>query len=182
MRVMMALFAMLLWGGACEAPGPAEYFYGHDLSELQVYTPVDDSEGVHPSGSVLDNPQNPFSQIQPNNTNKWDLEASSRTVAFFGWASLLVFEPTGEHQFYAALNLKSIYQKEECEPDDLDRIKKMAISGFQAVLTHFPGSVSYLADGETSFFLAPLAAQNLSELGGELPAGYELEPNAEEVP
>jgi len=182
MRTLALIYGLAFLLLACGEPEPATYFYGHDLSSLSVYTPADDTEGVYPSETVLDNPQNPFSQIQPNATNKWDLENSSRIVAFFGWASLLVFEPTGEHQFYAARNLKSIYQKEDCEPEDLEQVKAMAISGFQALLIHFPNSISYLADGVTSFPLAPLAEQNIAELGGDLPAGYLPEPSSEVAP
>ena len=88
------------------------------------------------------------------------------TVAFYGWASVLAFQPTGEHQYYAASNLKAIYQKEECPPEYLETVKEMAIAAYNSVLTNFPDSISYLADGVTSFPLAPLAEQGIAELNG----------------
>ena len=172
MRMKMVMLCCFLMGAGCADPEPAAYFYGYDLSTLKIFEPQDKTEGIYPSMTVLDNPQNPFSQIQPNAETKWDLENASLTVAFYGWASILAFEATGEHQYYAASNLKAIYQKEECEAEDLEQIKEMAINAFASVLINFPTSISYLADGITSFPLAPLAEQGILELGGTLPAGY----------
>lgn len=181
MRVFFILLCIFYVAG-CAEPEPATYFYGYDLSTLKTFQPQDKSEGIYPSDLVLDNPQNPFSQIQPSATTKWELENSSLTVAFYGWASVLAFEPTGENQFYTATNLKAIYQKEECDPNNLEQIKEMAIDAYISVLINFPASISYLADGETSFPLAPLAEQGISELGGELPSGYRTDASDEVVP
>lgn len=165
--IVLSLLLLMFVGTGCGEVEPATYFYGYDLNELKTYSPQDDTEGVYPSSAVLSNPQNPFSQIQPNATTKWDLESSSSlTVAFYGWSSILVYEPTGEHQYYAANKLKGIYQKEECAPEDLETVREMAIKAYESVLTNFPTSISYLADGETSFPLAPLAEQALNELEG----------------
>ena len=172
-------FCLCFCVASCAEPEPATYFYGYDLETLQTFIPKDTSEGIYPSVAVLENPQNPFIKTQPSAETKWELESASLTVAFYGWASVLAFEPTGEHQFYAASNLKAIYQKEECPPEYLETVREMAIDAYRSVLTNFPDSISYLADGVTSFALAPLAEQGIAELDGM--SSVDAEMNDEEA-
>ena len=65
-----------------------------------------------------------------------------------------------------AAALHDMYLREESQPEDIYAVRDLAIDAYQALLDHFPGSVSYLADGETTFDLEPLACQGIVDLGG----------------
>jgi len=79
---------------------------------------------------------------------------------------MLAFEQTGEHQYYTAAALHSMYLRQESNPEDIYAVRDLAIAGYQAQLDYFPSGVSYLADGVTSFPLAPLSCQGIIDLGG----------------
>jgi hypothetical protein len=158
---------LLLSVTACERGG--EYRLGVDLSTLEFnyYSP---QMGVHPDASVLEDPNNLFSDGMTSET-KWVLEAEKdrpgHTVAcFYAWATELAYDPQGEHQYYTAAALHDMYLRQESEPGDIYSVRDLAIDGYQALLDHFPGSVSYLADGATTFDLEPLACQAIVDLGG----------------
>jgi hypothetical protein len=102
---------------------------------------------------------------------KWTLESNKdqpgHTVAcFYVWATELAFDPRGEHQYYTAAALHDMYLRDESRPEDIYAVRDLAIDGYQALLDHFAGSVSYLADGKTTFDLDPLACQGIVDLGG----------------
>ena len=63
----------------------------------------------------------------------------------------------GEHQYYTAA-LHDMYLREESKPEDIYVVRDLAIDAYQALLI-ISGSVSYLADGETTFDLE-LACRN----------------------
>jgi len=152
---------------ACQDGG--EYREGMDLSllEFNYYSPT---MGIHPDTVVLDDPNNIFSNGLTSET-KWTLESNKdragHTVAcFYAWATELAFDPRGENQYYTATALHDMYLREESKPEDIYAVRDLAIDAYQAVLDQFPGSVSYLADGETTFDLEPLACQGIIDLGG----------------
>ena len=82
-------------------------------------------------------------------------------------------EPTGEHQYYAGLNLQRIYQAGRAADDDLPAVRELAIAAFTSVLTNFPESVTYDTTGTIAFNLATPAYQGIVDLGG-VPRGWTL--------
>lgn len=167
MRVSKRILFALLWIGGCDPIEKAEYLYEEDLSALTRLSLISDESGIYPSEDVLDEPQNPFVRSPIGDQTKWHISMSAPFPAvFYCWATMLAREPTGEHQFHAANLLKLVYNNEQALEPHLPIIRQMAIAGFQAVLDHFPDSVTYLADGETSIRLAPFAYQGIKDLGG----------------
>jgi hypothetical protein len=167
MRRCTPILALLTVLAACDRGG--EYREGTDLSALE-FNYLSPTMGVHPDTSVLGDPNNIFAQGLTHET-KWVLESKKDqpglTVAcFYVWATELVFDPRGENQYYAATALHHMYLRDESRPEDIYAVRDLAIDGYQALLDHFPGSVSYLADGETTFDLGPLACQGIVDLGG----------------
>lgn len=152
---------------ACTRGG--EYREGMDLSTLE-FNYFSPTTGIHPDDVVLDDPNNIFASGMTSET-KWTLESNKNreglTVAcFYAWATELAYDPRGEHQYYTAAALHDMYLREESKPEDIYVVRDLAIDAYQALLDHFPGSVSYLADGETTFDLEPLACQGIVDLGG----------------
>jgi hypothetical protein len=165
-RSTLALSLLLLLG-ACERGGA--YREGIDLSTLE-FNYVSASMGIHPDTVVLGDPNNIFADGLTSET-KWVLESNKNqpghTVAcFYAWSTELAFDPRGEHQYYTAAALHDMYLREESQPEDVYAVRDLAIDAYQALLDHFPGSVSYLTDGETTFDLEPLACQGIEDLGG----------------
>ena len=147
----------------------AVYDVGTELAEIEfVYT--DSSHGVHPNTGVLFDSNNPFRP--PMGEDRWRIESSSYAPArYYSWASQLAVEPIGENQFYTASALADMVTLEELDPYELYYAWEMAVAAHQAVLTYFPESVSYLADGVTDFPLLPLSYEALISLGAE-PQGW----------
>ena len=146
------------------APTTAEYQYGFALSDVE-FSYFDDTEGVYPSNSTLSNPKNPFSETMPS---KWDIESAGYPAAsFYSWATILAFEPTGEHQFYAAQSLHNIYDQNICMREECYFVHKMAISAYTTQLDFFSYSVSYTADG-IPFPIDILAYDAIISLGGSV--------------
>ena len=99
----------LLAAAGCSEPGP--YLYGSPLDDgpLAVH---DESAGIHPSKAVLDDPGNPFARASSGPETKWDIQNTGNHVAaYYSWATWLANQPTGEHQYYVALNLGQIWSK-----------------------------------------------------------------------
>ena len=147
----------------------AEYDVGLDLAAIEfVYT--DSSHGVHPSTGILQDPNNPFQP--PMGEDRWRIESSGYAPArYYSWASQLAVEAIGENQYYTAAALSDMVILEALDPYELYFAWEMAVAGHQMVLDEFPESVSYLADGETSFPLLPLAFEALISLGAQ-PKGW----------
>jgi hypothetical protein len=161
---------------------PAQYRFGTNVSGLK-FKPVDSSEGVYPSVSVLNDPANAFRYAGPNLKSqpdggigtKWQLLGTVGGVpAFYAFATSLTLEPTGENQFYTAQMLGEVAQSGAFDETVSEaQVKAMAIAGYRAVLDSFPDSVSYLSDGVTFFSLNVLAYRGAVGLGSPM-RGYTL--------
>jgi hypothetical protein len=172
--VLVGLFA------ACGQP--AQYRFGENVSGLRL-APVSPTEGVFPSTAVLADPVNPFRvggtnlKTQPDGGvgTKWALLSGVGGVpAFFAFATALTQEPTGENQYYTAQMLGEIaLTGAYADSTSEDKVKAMAIAGYQSVLDNFPNSVSYFADGKTFFTLDVLAYTGATALGGTI-TGWSL--------
>lgn len=145
---------------------PARYVYGQDLDDLELVLWTRDV-AVYPDTSILQDPNNPFVHGMDIET-KWDLTSDGAYVpAFYAWGTWLAREPSGEAQFYTAWSLGEIYVHQICEPEDCYFVWERAVSGFQAVLDHFPDSVTYDITGTIPTRLAPWAYDAIVALGGE---------------
>jgi len=160
---------------ACVDPPP--YFYAEKITGAS-FKIFDDSVGIFPSSKVLQDPNNPFAQFGLDTETKWEIEAQGDAVAgFYAWATFLVLQPTGEHQFYTALNLKAIYERSLLTDDqetEKERLLNLCIRAFQSVLDHFPRSVTYDRTGKIPYGLATLAIQELQSLGASPQGGWNL--------
>lgn len=167
-----SLYLSLMICASCvEAP---PYFYAEKITGRD-FVPIDDTVGVYPSSSVLDDPQNPFALRGIGDETKWEVESHGDPVAgFYAWATLLATQATGEHQYYTALNLKAIYDRSRVSEEHRELVLSLASDGFQAVLDHFPESATYDATGEIPYGLATLAYQALIDLGVAPRGGWVL--------
>lgn len=128
-----------------------------------------ENEGIYPDTSVLNNPNNPFKDIDISDDLKWQLQGSGEiSVRYYCWATVLARTPSGEAQYYTALALRDAASFDTS-------YKPIAAQAFLTVLDCFFSSVSYLSDGVTYFRLAPLAYQELVDIGDEyIPSDYAL--------
>jgi hypothetical protein len=166
---VLFLAAAGLAGAGCAANG--EPWGGEPLPEqLVVHFP---DEGVYPSRSVLEDPDNPFALGALEQQTIWDLQSGASPVAsFYAWATANARGPAGERQFYAALDLKAIYQLSKASDADLPAVRDLSIRGYQAVLDHFPTSVTYDATGTIAYDLATPSVEAILELGGTVQGGW----------
>lgn len=170
-HIMMIIILVSPLIGCMEAP---PYYYA-EIIKGRDFIPFNDQVGIYPDTSVMDDPNNPFSGHFIGLETRWKIESDGDPVAgFYSWATLLAAIPTGEHQFYTALNLKSIYQQEQTKTAFLDQVRLLAINGFQAVLDYFPNSVTYDQTGKVPYGLATLAYQNILDLEGVPQGGWVL--------
>lgn len=172
MKQLTTLFVcgLLLCLGCVDAP---PYYYA-EIVGGQTFVPINETIGAYPDDSVIGDSANPFAHATPGLETRWDIESYGDPVAaFYSWATLLVREPTGENQFYAALNLQRIYQVGRADEADLSAVRDLAIAGYTALLESFPESVTYDATGTIAFNLATPAYQGIVELGG-VPRGWTL--------
>ena len=166
---MFILAFSMLSGIACDVENP-NYFYGVDSSsvEFEIYSL---NEGLHPHSDVLDNPSNIFASVYDQDL-RWEVEShGSPESKFYLWATMLAKEPIGENQFYTASALEQLYRLQNVDRDMAPTVWQMTIDRYQAVLDHFPGSVSY-TESQTAFLLAPLAYDAIVGLGGEVENGW----------
>ena len=162
-RITSILAGLLIW--ACGDAG--EYVYGDTLEQVELTT-NDQSIGVYPSTTVMDDPNNPFRLNRPGTETKWDIESARNPIAgFYSWATWLATEPVGEYQFYVGLNLKSIYDRQLVDPGQLEFVRTWAIEAFRAVLDYFPDAVTYDITGTVAYPLAIQAYGYLVDLGGD---------------
>lgn len=165
---------ILLLAGCIEQP--PDYVYGQDLDDLELVLWTR-SVGVYPDTSILDDPNNPFVYGMDGEV-KWDLLADGAMIpSFYAWGTSLAYIPTGENQFYTALSLAEIYIHQEAAEEDLYFVWALAIDGFQAVLDHFPDSVTYDATGTIATPLAPWAYDAIVALGGTPEGSWVVVPN-----
>ncbi len=161
----LVVFCVLLASACGDDP---EFRFGENISGLEFEFFRED-EGVHPSKVVLSNPRNPFRETGIGAETKFAiLNGGGNAGAFYAWATLLAREPTGEHQYFAALKLRDIHDSGEIEGADRERVRQMAIDGFQAVLDHFPDSVIVDVTGTQSFRLATPSLIGILDLNGDV--------------
>lgn len=152
----------------------SSYRFGENISGLKFEFYRAD-EGVYPSNSTLGNPRNPFRHDVVSDDTKWQILANGGNAgAFYAWATLLAQQPTGEHQYYAALKARDIYNSNEVVGPDNDKVRQMAIDGFQAVLDYFPDSVTYDASGSQQFRVATPALIGILDLNGDVKGDWVL--------
>lgn len=154
---------VLLPLAACAADGVP--WSGEALpSELVLHAP---KEGVHPDRSVLDDPANPFLEGELTDATIWQLQSSGGAVAaFYAWATANAHGASGERQYYAALDVKTIYERHLAAAEDLPAIRDVALGGFKAVLAYFPKAVTYDKTGTIMYELATPSVQAILDLGG----------------
>lgn len=167
---LLAAAVALPLSGCVDGP---PYFYAERVVG-QTFVPFAETVGVYPSQVVLTDPENPFAGPVGAET-RWQIQAYGDPVAaFYSWATLLAFEPIGEHQYYVALSLHGIYDQGRAAEDDLDAVRDLAIAAYQSVLDNFPGSVTFDATGTFSFGLATPAYSGIVDLGGTPTGGWTL--------
>jgi hypothetical protein len=157
---------------ACLEPG--EFVYGDYLPEgpFEVF---DRTEGIHPSEAVLEDPNNPFRLASSGKDTRFQIQASGNPVAsFYSWATWLVNEPTGEAQYFAALNLAEIWRTGLAVQRDLETVRQMAVEAYTTVLEEFPDAATFDVTGTIRYELVTPAYQAIVELGGTPPAGWVL--------
>lgn len=155
--------------GCLDAP---QNFYGYDLLDQRLVLYRLDM-GVHPSKSVLSDPNNPFRDDGVGAEMKWTLLNYANSAAgFYAWATLLATQPNGEHQYYTALLLQRLYDNGEVSETERPFVRDMALAAYAALLKYFPESVSYDPTGTYGYRLAPLAYEGILALGGTPPPGW----------
>ena len=168
LRTTLLAVAALALVGCTKTPA---YLYGRDFTSL-VFHPFSAGVGVHPDRSVLEDPNNPFATDPPTDDGKWVLEANAGPVAaFYSWATINANNPYGEAQFYAAHDLQQIFRTGQASAEDLPAAQDLAIRAYQAVLDHFPTSVTYDATGKIAFNLATMSYQRIVGLDGTVQGG-----------
>jgi hypothetical protein len=151
---------LLVFAASCgEAP---EYRFGQNISGVE-FVFFDESEGVFPSRVTLQNPNNPFRGFKVSDDVKFDILGNGGNAgAFYAWATILASIPIGENQYFTAVKLRDIYLSNELAEEDQEKVRQMAVNGFQAVLDCFPDSVLFDATG--TFAVARLATLSYLEI------------------
>lgn len=180
------LCSLALATASCGGNGSETPLAGIDTHALKFHLYSADM-GIHPSKSVLDDPENAFAQVPvdvlnngtpQNPATKWSFDpAHAPPVAcFYVWATTLAGAPNGENQFYTAERLYDIYRFNLANPEDLETVKTMAIGAYTALLTYFPQDYNRTADGKLEFDYASVSLQRISTLapGEPLPQGWML--------
>jgi hypothetical protein len=166
------LLASALAVSACGDSREAVFGENITATTFEFYN---EAEGIHPSDVVLSNPRNPFRDHPITDDMKFDILANGGNAgAFYAWATLLARQPTGEHQHFAAIKLRDIYNAGEVEGGDREQVRQMAIAGFQAVLDFFPESVTFDVTGTQRFRLATPALLGILDLNGDVEGDWVL--------
>lgn len=157
---------------SCDAYDSGTYLYGEDGNSVEFA--VHSTEmGIFPSPAVLSDPNNIFAEVGVGNETKWEiLTEAPNPVGFYAWATILAFQPTGEHQYYTATKLQAIYENQETANEYLLDTRDMAIAAYQSVLDNFPDSVTFDPSGTVAFPLRPLAFNGIVALGGTPLGGW----------
>jgi hypothetical protein len=141
--------------------------------------------GIHPSKSVLDDPNNVFADVPIDELNngtpedpgtKWKLDAGGAPTpaTFYAWATTLTGAPNGENQFYTATKLHKLYTDMLAPADELDSVRTMAIAAYSAQLVYFPEDVNRDAQGSPQWDYATGSLKAIRDLGGTAPPGWLL--------
>lgn len=167
MKTTTTIFLLAITG--CAADG--DPWSGETLPDMLELHGED--EGVHPDRSVLSDPANPFAYGALADKTIWDLQSRGGPVAgFYAWATANARGASGERQYYAALDLKAVFDLEMTE--DTEMVRDRAIRSYQAVLDYFPTAVTWDATGTIAYELATPSVQAILALGGEVLGGWVL--------
>ena len=145
--------------------------------------------GVHPSKSVLRDPNNPFARVPIDELNngtpdnpgdKWQLDlAAPAPAAFYAWATTLTGAPNGENQYYTATKLQKIYTDGLVGAEELESVRELAILAFTAQLVHFPEDYNRDAQGNPQWDYATGSLKAIRDLGGVAPPTWVLVTDAD---
>lgn len=183
-KLLQSALVLASLGGllGCEDQPEPHYIDGTLLDEV-TFTPTNTSMGIHPSQAVLEDENNPFRNLEISVEGKFDIEANgSNAAAFYSWATVLARQPTGEHQFFTAVNLAQMFQNREVDNRSLETVREMAIAAYQSVLDNFPDSVTFDESGTFAFPLAPGAYFGILDLGGAPPLGWVVVETPDGIP
>jgi hypothetical protein len=170
MRFLPSLLLVALAGCGEELPEPS-YRYGTLLPELD-FEVTDPDMGIHPNQSILRDPNTPFTE-GISLEGKFLAFSDNPIAGFYAMGTALVYQPTGEHQFYTAFALEYIYYGDDQHiPEDPALVRDMALRAYQSVLDNFPGSLTYDAAGRPAFELGPAAIDGIERLGGTVQNGW----------
>ena len=143
MRKSLALTGLLTIAVLVGCSDPGGFVYGTEF-DTAPFAVFDATAGIHPSEAVKEDPNNPFALAAPGPETKWDIQGSgNRVAAYYSWATWLLLQPTGEHQYYVALNLRQIWSEGQARQEDLATVREMAIAAYQSVLDNFPDAASF---------------------------------------
>lgn len=131
--------------------------------------------GIAKEECVLFDPQNPFARSVVTDDTKWDLQTAignaeaSEGVTFlkaryYLWATAQAKNPTGENQFYTAESLHKLHQKTLGE-----LARSQAQKAYRSVLDNYFDSLTFSANGQTSFNLRDWTGERLVEPPNGLP-------------
>jgi hypothetical protein len=169
--VLLCLASLSFGAAGCTE---ATVYDGESLAGMTL-TLYDADVGVHPSVSVLEDPNNPFATSVMGDQTKWNVQDSGQPVpAFYAWATVLARGPYGEAQFYVAKNLQAVFESGAASIDELALIRLQAIRAYQAVLDAFPGAVTYDVTGQIPYELTTPSYLAIVELGGTVSGGWIL--------
>ena len=140
--------------------------------------------GVHPSKSVLQDPNNPFASVPIDELNngtpedpgdKWQIDLGAPApAAFYAWATALTGAQNGENQYYTAGKLQKIYTDGLVAADQLEAVRELAIAAFTAQLVYFPEDYNRDAAGNPQWDYATGSLKAIRDLGGVAPPTWVL--------
>jgi hypothetical protein len=167
--LLLAAYAALVGTGCA---GDGESWSGEDLAGMKL-TLHSANEGIYPDKSVLGDPDNPFAGGSIGEDTIWKIQSSGNIVAaFYAWSTACARGASGERQYYAALDLKAIYEQNMAVEADMPLVRDLAIRGFQSVLDNFPDAVTYDATGTIAWDLATPSVEGILDLGGKVLGGW----------
>lgn len=145
---------------------PQEYEFGYNITGLE-FVLYNENVGIHPNLDVLLDDNNIFKDTGVGTDTKFEiLSGGGNAAGFYAWATLVATQPNGEHQFYAAIKLRDLFESGEVAEADRSTVREMAIRGFQAQLDFFPEAVTFDATGTVSTRLATFSYNEIIGLGG----------------
>ena len=134
----------------------------------EPFDPVSAEAGIYPSNDVMDDPNNYFAGQPPSETAKWDIQSyGDPKLSYYAFASALTRVPTGENQFYVAVNLATLSRLDYVVPSKRQQVRNMAVLAFQTVIDLFPNDLTYDADGVTAYSVAEFAESELAQFLAE---------------
>ena len=73
-------------------------------------------------------------------------------------------------QFYTAQLAHTMYRNNEVHEEEKERLRLIAVNGYQAVLDYFPDALTYDVSGTIAYRVSTLAYNGIVDLG-EVPTG-----------